>query len=511
MFSRRIGFLAIIISVLFVTTLTGANAKGNSAVINTDSINVRSGPGLSYPVIGSLKKGKEVDYLSASDDWLEIDWNGQTGWIASWLTSPKQSETVLPKTVVSKVNSLNIRTSPSIGSAILEKMNAGEEAIKTGQEGEWTAITFRGFEGWVHNEYITEIDSPKVESTPPPAEQAAKDSFFTVTVDALHVRKKADQSSKKIGMVHKGETYTVKEIDGNWVRINFSKKKEGWVYSFHGTFSGDNKKESTSQPELAYVTVLTNGTNIRSQATTSSDVVHRANAGDKLQIISTEGDWYRIQLADGNEAFVAKWVVSDDRNAPIKTADTKKEQAREPGTLKGLTIAIDAGHGGNDRGTTGTRGTDEKILTLLTAELLESKLKAAGADVIMTRDTDTYVSLRKRVAVGHLHAVDAFVSLHYDANPDSSITGFTTYYTKSTQKGLAESINKGLASTVQLRDRGVQPADYLVLRENMQDAILIELGFLSNPAEERILTTDVFREQATHGIYQGLLDYFDSK
>ncbi|QTD41611.1 SH3 domain-containing protein [Sporosarcina sp. Te-1] len=511
MIRRRIGFLAIIFSILLGTTLTGVYAKGNSAVINTDSINVRSGPGLSYPVIGSLKKGKEVEFLSTSDDWLEIEWNGQSGWIASWLTSQDHSETITPKTIVSKVNSLNIRTSPSIGSSILGKMNAGEEATKTGQEGEWISITFRGIEGWVHNEYITEIDTAQVETTTPTVEKESEGHYFTVTVDALHVRKKADQSSRKIGMVHKGETYTVKEMDGNWVKINFSKKKEGWVYSFHGTFTEEGNKQSAAQPELDQVTVLTNGTNIRSQATTSSEVVHRANAGDKLPIISTEGEWYKIALPDGQEAFVAKWVVSDDSNATMINAEKKKNQAREPGTLKGLTIAIDAGHGGNDRGTTGARGTDEKILTLLTAELLESKLKAAGANVIMTRDTDTYVSLRKRVSIGHQHAVDAFVSLHYDANPDSSITGFTTYYTKSTQKGLAESINKGLASTVPLRDRGVQPANYLVLRENMQEAILIELGFLSNPAEERILTTDVFREQATYGIYQGLLDYFDSK
>ena len=79
----------------------------------------------------------------------------------------------------------------------------------------------------------------------------------------------------------------------------------------------------------------------------------------------------------------------------------KEKIPRVPGTLKGLTIVIDPGHGGNDRGTTGTRGTDEKDITLLTSELLAAKLKAAGANVVMTRETDTYVSLRKRVAISH--------------------------------------------------------------------------------------------------------------
>ena len=68
----------------------------------------------------------------------------------------------------------------------------------------------------------------------------------------------------------------------------------------------------------------------------------------------------------------------------------------------------------------------------------------------------------------------------------------------------------GLSSTIALRDRGTQPGNYLVLRENRQNAILIELGFLSNPEKSSQSLLDVFREQATLGIYNGLLDYFNS-
>ncbi len=125
----------------------------------------------------------------------------------------------------------------------------------------------------------------------------------------------------------------------------------------------------------------------------------------------------------------------------------------------------------------GARGTDEKDITLLTSELLAAKLKAAGANVVMTREADTYVSLRKRVAISSQVDADAFISLHYDANPDSSVAGFTTYYTHPRQKALASSVNDGLASSVNLRNRGAQPGDFLVLRENRQNAILIELGF----------------------------------
>ncbi|PKC51307.1 N-acetylmuramoyl-L-alanine amidase, partial [Rhizophagus irregularis] len=76
---------------------------------------------------------------------------------------------------------------------------------------------------------------------------------------------------------------------------------------------------------------------------------------------------------------------------------------------------------------------------------------------------------------------------------------------------LAQYVNEGLASKVALRNRGAQLGNYLVLRENYQNAILIELGYLSNPTEERIITTDFYREQATLGIYNGILNYFDAQ
>ena len=230
-----------------------------------------------------------------------------------------------------------------------------------------------------------------------------------------------------------------------------------------------------------------------------------------FQSFKQDGDWYEISLPSGQSAFVAKWVVSTDEDTLTTEPVMKQKTARVPGTLKGLTIVIDPGHGGNDRGTTGSRGTDEKSITLLTSELLAAKLKAAGANVVMTREADTYVSLRKRVAVSHQVDADAFISIHYDANPDSSVSQDLRPITRiHSKKNLPRPVNDGLASSISLRNRGSQPGDFLVLRENRQNAILIELGFLSNAAEERIMTNDMFREQATHGIYQGLLDYFNA-
>ncbi|MGB3260023.1 N-acetylmuramoyl-L-alanine amidase, partial [Paenisporosarcina sp.] len=243
---------------------------------------------------------------------------------------------------------------------------------------------------------------------------------------------------------------------------------------------------------------------------TSGGVVYRANAGESFVPIGQSGDWYEVNTPNGKRGYVANWVVSTDATEK----ETQQQQAkakRKKGTLNGLTVVVDPGHGGNDHGTTGARGTDEKGITLRTSELLASKLRAAGANVVMTRDSDVYVDLRKRVAIGHQLAADAFISVHYDATDSSSINGFTTYYMHGYQKGLAQSVHRALGNKISLRDRGAQPGNYLVLRENRQQAILIELGFLSNPSEERAVTTEHFREQASLGIYNGVVNYFDDQ
>ncbi|WP_432358448.1 N-acetylmuramoyl-L-alanine amidase [Sporosarcina sp. UB5] len=503
--------LAIILFASIVYEMPIISAKGETIIINTKSLNVRSGPGLTYPVIGSMKKGERAEVLSTSGDWFEIKSSSRTGWIASWLVVSDVAKGLTEKTVVSKVNALNIRTEPSLSAAVIGQMNAGEAALSTGQRGEWASIVKNGMDGWVHTAYITELqESENSQARTENKADSKSPEQFTVSVDALNVRKEPNLSSKKVALIRKGESYNVEEVDGNWVRLSLGKKSDGWVYSFHGTLGAKNIVDSNAVASNKKVTVLTNGTNIRSSATTSSSIVTRANAGEKFTVTGEENDWYTISLPSGETAFIAKWVVSTGDVALTEQHDKEKKTARVPGTLKGLTIVVDAGHGGNDRGTTGMQGTDEKLLTLMTAELLSAKLKAAGANVVMTRESDTYVSLRKRVAISQQSDADAFVSIHYDANPDTSISGFTTYYTHNNQKSLASAINDGLASTITLRNRGAQPANFLVLRENRQNSILIELGFLSNPSEERILTTEMFREQATHGIYQGLLNHFDA-
>jgi N-acetylmuramoyl-L-alanine amidase len=147
-------------------------------------------------------------------------------------------------------------------------------------------------------------------------------------------------------------------------------------------------------------------------------------------------------------------------------------------------------------------------MTLKTAELLSSKLENEGANVILTRNSDEYVSLGARVAISVLNHADAFIAIHFDSDSDSSVSGHTTYYYHRNQKKLAEAIDQGISANVLIPDRGVRFGDFHVIRENPQPAILLELGYLSNPGDEKTVNTVQYQESVTNGILDGVTQYF---
>lgn len=526
---RKLFSLLLVSALLFSSNFSSQSHAEQLALtdytVSGEILHLREGPGLSYPIIETLNQGQSLKAIKKEGDWLHVQKGDIQGWVASWLVKAvSTTEELSKKSVISQVDHLNLRAEPSLSATVLTKLNSGAEATYIQQQQDWIQIQYGDDTGWVSASYvvINEVDTTpatsddKKTNTPStPAQIVAENdpNTFTVLVDAVHIRKKPDLTAKKLGTAKKDEQFKVLSRNNNWVEIQFNKKEKGWLYNFYGTFAVQSPSATAdgSLPSQSNnVTIIYNETNLRESASTTSNIVERVNAGDTFPILATENDWYQIALANNQTAYVASWVVTTTQHTDNPT-DQQAKGNRKKGTLKGVTIVLDPGHGGNDHGTTGVRGTSEKDINSLTADLLTSKLRAAGANVILTRESDTYVDLRKRVAVSHQYSANAFISIHYDAIEDHSVSGFTTYYTNSYQQELGEYVHASLAEKVAIRDRGVRAGDYLVLRENRQPAILLELGYLSNANEERAITTDHYREQATLGIYQGILNYFDAQ
>jgi N-acetylmuramoyl-L-alanine amidase len=148
------------------------------------------------------------------------------------------------------------------------------------------------------------------------------------------------------------------------------------------------------------------------------------------------------------------------------------------------TVVIDPGHGGMDEGTAWYH-VKEKDTTLAVALRLEKLLQKSGIPCVLTRRTDTYVSLDERAKIANSHPHSLFVSIHFNGSSNANADGFSTYYFAHSPSGrfAAQTIQDALDESHATRNRGIGSQDYAVLVRTMGCAVLVECGFLSNKAE----------------------------
>jgi N-acetylmuramoyl-L-alanine amidase len=195
------------------------------------------------------------------------------------------------------------------------------------------------------------------------------------------------------------------------------------------------------------------------------------------------------------------------------------------------TVVLDPGHGGIEHGTQSVSGHAEKELTLDLAKRVQRFLAAAGIHAVLTRTGDRTVDLEDRVAFCREQHAGLFVSLHF--NSGGNAEGIETYCVPpagaastskpSSQNGdsdralgnqydlcnvwLAHCVQKSLLQATVAVDRGVRRARFVVLRDAGCPAILVESGFLSNPAEERKIVTSAYRDTLAKAIGEGIVTY----
>jgi N-acetylmuramoyl-L-alanine amidase len=239
---------------------------------------------------------------------------------------------------------------------------------------------------------------------------------------------------------------------------------------------------------------------------------------------------------------------------PRPTRDGQRSLTRALG-LKINRIVIDAGHGGHDTGTIGPHGLMEKDLCLDVAQrlgaLIEQKLP--GADVVYTRNDDTFVPLEERTAIANRAQADLFISIHANSSHDGSARGVETYYLNfatteesmevasrenalsqeslhdlqdiikkiarndkiEESKELASDIQDSLTQRLQVvshseRNRGVKKAPFVVLIGANMPSILSEISFVSNPADEKLLRKTDQRQRIADGLFRGVSSYLES-
>ena len=235
---------------------------------------------------------------------------------------------------------------------------------------------------------------------------------------------------------------------------------------------------------------------------------------------------------------------------PKKTVKIDLKSEKEKWEFK--TIVIDAGHGGKDPGAVGYRGTKEKDIALDVAKRLEKKItKNMDIKVVMTRDEDVFLRLSERTKIANENNGSLFISIHTNAAEDRRASGFETFLIglnkneyaakvaarenavlelegksgqeltgedliqatiaqaafASSSETFADMVQKEIKKRVQSRDRGVKQAGFVVLARASMPNVLVELGFISNPAEEKKLRSPQYRDQLATAIYRAVQQY----
>lgn len=192
--------------------------------------------------------------------------------------------------------------------------------------------------------------------------------------------------------------------------------------------------------------------------------------------------------------------------------------------LKNKVIVIDPGHGGADPGAQNS-GLKEKDVNLDISLRLRNVLASRGCNVILTREVDKdfflpgYVKgrmakraeLNQRINLASANNADLFVSIHANSFPQRNTYGMETYYHQKSTSGkeLAELIQKQLTQLQNDNKRNAKAGDYYLINQTKMPAVIVEVGFISNPRERKLLLSDHYRDLVAAAIGTGIEDYFN--
>lgn len=211
-----------------------------------------------------------------------------------------------------------------------------------------------------------------------------------------------------------------------------------------------------------------------------------------------QGNLARIELEEGYFAIVL--------NQPEKLTVTVYKN--EPGKKR---IVIDAGHGAKDPGAV-ANGLREKDIVLDVTLYLEEILKDSNFHVIFTRKDDTYLTLAERVELTNALEADAFISIHANAASSVNAKGTETFWNSGHQSiesfNLATTLNQELVRELATFNRGVKHANFHVIKNTVMPSALVEIAFLTNLDDARMLSSDEHRKKSAQAIATGLNNYF---
>jgi N-acetylmuramoyl-L-alanine amidase len=479
--------------------------------VNASVVNVRSGASTSYRIIATLEKGTAVRAIdqftnSSQELWYRIQLDENTyGWIPASLLTPEVVK--MNKTKIIGTKGAYLRRGATFSYKITKyipfqtKVTVISEFYnKEGQK--WLNVQLNdGTRGWLP---VWEVYD------------SLADRKFVYSLKNNVLRRGASASYQSITSVKSGEPLLYLWKHGNWINVETSNGTRGWILeadtaTFIPNMLSIQKISNLSGNETRIIWVKSKNFALNYSMLSDRSIVIK---GSDLfvELPSTKINGVKQMTATSTtlkvtpEPNYSLTVINYENQLMIKVL---------PIGIKGKKILIDAGHGGKDPGAIGPTKLYEKEVTLAVAKYLKTELEKQGAIVKFTRDSDIYLTLQERVDISNASDFDVFVSLHANSSTSSSAHGTETYFnTQYNFNGpksavLAKYVQEALIKELKTYNRGQKTANFYVLKYNYLPSVLVELAFISNPAEESMLRSDLVRRKAAMAITEGLKNYFN--
>ncbi|PEN58930.1 mannosyl-glycoprotein endo-beta-N-acetylglucosamidase [Bacillus toyonensis] len=350
----------------FISTHAFAESD-NLATVNATNLNIREQPTTQGKVIGTVKKGTNVQVLSKEKEWAKISHDGKEGYVTLQFlgfsngnpnVEQKQQLTInngQKEEGIVTATRLNVRNSPTLGSSMIGYVQKNEKVTVLGKANGWAKIEYKGKEGYVSLEFLKFGDAIQTPDTSgqkqlQPIIKNGAQEVGTINATSLRVRSAANTSSSVLGNLKNGEKVTVLGKANGWAKISYQ-GKEGYVSLEFVKIDGNTEEiKKPEQPKTSDATIK-NGTQevgtinatslrVRSAANTSSSVLGNLKNGEKVTVLGKANGWAKINY-QGKEGYVSlEFVKLEAGKQEEKPAEDITNGTQEVGTINATSLRV---------------------------------------------------------------------------------------------------------------------------------------------------------------------------
>lgn len=470
-------------------------------------VNLRSDPSTALDRIALVPYNELVTIIGETTGWYQVRLaDGREGWMAD--------PYIAVYTNTEEKVGVNVRKTASLQAPVLATLPLGHPITVLKRLDGWCLVDYgNGKTGYIAD-WLVPISSRLTESSTVPA---VKISFPGVARDCQLLGELADsahidaftweESSQGVAVVMQLKhpvSYRLKESAGGWSFTlgtwleNLVLTETSVGSSLQIALDGHNQpKVSYASASQAVVVTLANSTLAGDAAT--------ALPGDNTLVSGVQAEQV------GSDVRITIPLLRKVAYNLHKTDDLHWEVSLFSPTVVGKTIALDPGHGATDPGATGTLGWNEKDYTHDIVNRLRAMLVDAGAKVVTTREVHSApIVHHERAALINRSGADLFLSVHINSFTNRNVRGLETfYYPRGDNERFARLIQGELVASLGWLDRGVKSNKaYILTREALTTGALAEVGFISNPDDERLLYQAAIRQQIAEALYRAIDRYF---